>query len=123
LDYGLDRPSPRPDSWSGPDPADSAAPEAAPAQPGWPAQFGGGLSHLGCVVGLLGQKVDFTPAAPVAEAENPACGIARPVRVAAFDAVTILGEPALMQCETALALALWLRGFVQPAAAELPGRP
>lgn len=55
--------------------------------------------------------------------EQRDCGIARPVRLAeALPGLALDGAPP-MRCETARALAWWLRDHVLPAASRLPGAP
>jgi hypothetical protein len=51
------------------------------------------------------------------------CGIALPVRLSQPVAGVDMADPALMRCETAVALGTWLRDFVQPAAATLDRGP
>lgn len=70
---------------------------------------------------LLGAQYSETP--PVADETQRDCGIARPILLQRpLPGIEINGG-ALMRCDTARHLAHWLRDFVRPAAAMLPGQP
>lgn len=69
-----------------------------------------------CLAALDALGVTYTRPGPITDT-TPGCGIPDPVQVAQIaPGVTVHGT-APMRCETALALAQWTRGFVQPAAA------
>lgn len=70
---------------------------------------------------LMGAR--YADAAPITDPEQRDCGIARPIRVTEILPGVALEGGAEMRCDTARALAFWTRGFVQPAAARLPGAP
>ncbi|MFT4012856.1 MAG: extensin family protein [Paracoccus sp. (in: a-proteobacteria)] len=68
---------------------------------------------------LLGARYREEP--PITDPDQRDCGIARPIRLdAPLPGIEIAGG-AVMRCETAWHLAHWLRDFVLPAAALLPG--
>ena len=143
------RPEPRPDSPASPaqptpeQPAadDTApAPEAAAAPPDadiLPAQEPpppdalplhqtlreSDFDHAACRLGLRLLGVEATEAAPVADPDNRDCGIDRPVEVHALQPGLALDTPAVMRCDTARSLALWMREAVIPAARRLNGSP
>ena len=73
----------------------------------------GALNELGAV---------YTLADPQAE-EDRDCGIANPVRLSEPVPGVAIDSPALMRCETAVALGTWMRDFVTPAAATLKRGP
>lgn len=143
------RPEPRPDSPPAPaqqppeqpaanDPA--LAPEATPAPPEAdtdPAQEPpppdalplhqtlreNDFDHAACRLGLRLLGVEAAEAAPVADPDNRDCGIDRPVEVRALQPGLALDTPAVMRCDTARSLALWMREAVIPAARRLEGSP
>ncbi|MBC9246419.1 extensin family protein [Paracoccus sp. 11-3] len=57
------------------------------------------------------------------DADNPECGIARPIRVDRILPDLTLEGGALMRCDTARALGLWAHQFLRPASAALPDAP
>ena len=60
---------------------------------------------------------------PITDPEQRDCGIDRPILLRApLPGIQIPGG-APMRCDTARHLAHWLRDFVRPAAAMLPGQP
>lgn len=68
---------------------------------------------------------DFGAAFEMAEpvvADDPQCGIERPVTVTAVADGIALTPPATLRCETALAMAKWVADFVIPASRHLPER-
>lgn len=69
-----------------------------------------------CLAALEALGVTFTRPGPIT-GEAPGCGIPDPVQVDQIAPGIALHGTAPMRCETALALAQWTRGFVQPAAA------
>lgn len=101
-------------------PAD-AVPDRAP--PAWKALAEGDLSYRFCLLNLDMLGVGYRPAAPVTSPEDPDCGIARPVQVDRLQPGVAIAGGAVMRCDTARRLALWLRAEAQPAAALLPGAP
>lgn len=143
------RPEPRPDSPPAPaqqppeqpaanDPA--LAPEATPAPPEAdtdPAQEPpppdalplhqtlreSDFDHAACRLGLRLLGVEAAEAAPIADPDNRDCGIDRPVEVRALQPGLALDAPAVMRCDTARSLALWMREAVIPAARRLEGSP
>ena len=109
-----------------PDPAQGQAASAAvePAGPAaWQSLAEGALPYHFCLMTLTVLGVSYREAAPVTSPEDADCGIARPVQIDSLQpGVTIVGG-AMMRCDTARRLALWLRAEAQPAAALLPGAP
>ncbi|WP_241963331.1 extensin family protein [Paracoccus suum] len=80
------------------------------------------FAYSACQLALAGLGTVYTEAPPVT-GEQRDCGIDRPLQVTEIlPGVTLEGGP-LMRCDTARALAWWMRDFVQPAARRLPGAP
>lgn len=73
----------------------------------------GALNELGAV---------YKVADPQTEDDRD-CGIANAVRLSQPVPGVAIDAPALMRCETAVALGSWMRDFVQPAAATLKRGP
>ncbi|SDE93400.1 extensin family protein [Limimaricola pyoseonensis] len=65
-------------------------------------------------LGAVWEEVD-----PVTDPEVADCGIDHPLRLSAVRPGVALSPPAPMRCETALALARWSAGFIEPAAERL----
>ncbi|MDO5621226.1 MAG: extensin family protein [Paracoccus sp. (in: a-proteobacteria)] len=103
-----------------PAPAD---PEPAPQAPDpTPPQISD-FDHAACLLALRLSGAEWQEVAPVRDADNPGCHIARPIRLDfAAPGIEIVGG-AVMRCDTALALNRWTRETVQPAARHLPGAP
>lgn len=70
---------------------------------------------------LLGATV--TEVAPVTDAQQRDCGIARPVRVDRILPGVAVESDAVLRCDTARALARWMDRVVLPAAGHLAGAP
>ena len=81
------------------------------------------FDHAACRLGLRLLGVEAAKAAPVADPDNRDCGIDRPVEVRALQPGLALDTPAVMRCDTARSLALWMREAVIPAARRLDGSP
>ncbi|WP_234952104.1 extensin-like domain-containing protein [Paracoccus solventivorans] len=81
------------------------------------------FDHAACRLGLRLLGVEAAKAAPVADPDNRDCGIDRPVEVRALQPGLALDIPAVMRCDTARSLALWMREAVIPAARRLEGSP
>lgn len=78
--------------------------------------------YSACLLDLSLMGADYSEVAPITEADAPDCGIARPILLRApLPGIEIPGG-AQMRCETAWHLAHWLRDFVLPASALLPGQ-
>lgn len=73
----------------------------------------GALNELGAVYKLADPQTE----------DDRDCGIANAVRVSQPVPGVSIDAPALMRCETAVALGSWMRDFVQPAAATLKRGP
>ncbi|MBB1490796.1 extensin family protein [Paracoccus sp. MC1854] len=81
------------------------------------------FDHAACRLGLVMLGVDHAEVPPLTDPDQRDCGIARPVELRAIQpGITVEGSPVL-RCDTARALALWLREMVVPAASRLPGSP
>lgn len=125
-------PNPERDRQSGPSPADPAAaetdpPETEPAGPPGPPIHAtlreSDFDYSACLLALTLLGADYSEEAPVTDPEQRDCGIDRPILLRApLPGIEIPGG-ALMRCDTARHLAHWLRDFVRPAAALLPGQP
>ena len=98
-------------------------PAAEPAPPAWQSMAEGALPYHICLLNLTLLGVGYREAAPVTAPEDADCGIARPVRVDSLQPGVGIAGGAVMRCDTARRLALWLRAEAQPAAAQLPGAP
>ncbi|WP_374637224.1 extensin family protein [Paracoccus sp. (in: a-proteobacteria)] len=76
-----------------------------------------------CRLELTRLGADFSTPPPLTDPAHRDCGIARPILLRQpLPGIEISGG-ALMRCDTARHLAHWLRDFVRPAAAMLPGQP
>jgi len=81
------------------------------------------FSYSACLLELTLLGSDYEERAPVSDEANRDCGIDRPIMLQSpLPGVAIEGG-ALMRCDTARHLAHWLRDFVRPASALLPGQP
>lgn len=81
------------------------------------------FSYSSCLLELTLLGADYAKLPPLTDPDHPDCGIDRPIRLQApLPGVEIAGG-AVMRCDTARHLAHWLRDFVRPAAALLPGQP
>lgn len=99
------------------------APNAATEQPLHSTLQETDFDYSACLFALyrLGATYEELPA--ITEAENKDCGIDRPVQISQIlPGLTLAGSP-VMRCDTARHLALWLRDYVRPSAAMLPGAP
>ena len=116
------RPAPRP-----------AAPTVAPTDPGPDAAppsetirdtlRESDFDDAACRLELTLLGADFSTQPPLIDPTHRDCGIARPILLRQpLPGIEIPGG-ALMRCDTARHLAHWLRDFVRPAAAMLPGQP
>lgn len=94
-----------------------------PMPPAWWMLRESDADYAACRLALsvLGTVYDEQP--PLADADNPECGIARPIRVDRILPDLTLQGGAVMRCDTARALGFWARDFLRPAAATLPGAP
>ena len=105
-------------------PSDDAAADPVPAAvPLYQSLRESSFDHAVCRLGLRILGVEATDAPPVTDPDNRDCGIARPVEVHSIQPGLRLENPAVMRCETARQLALWMRGTVIPAARWLDGSP
>ncbi|MBA4492236.1 extensin family protein [Paracoccus sp. S1E-3] len=121
--------NPAPPSSGGTDAA-PAPPPTAPATdpvpagpPAWQALAEGALPYRFCLMNLNMLGVGYREVAPMTSPEDADCGIARPIQVDSLQPGVTIAGGALMRCDTARRLALWLRAEAQPAAALLPGAP
>lgn len=109
-----------------PDTAPPPAPPAEtapPAPPAWQALRESDFDHAACRLGLFALGAKWQAAAPVSDPQDRDCGIARPIRLMQVVPGVDIPGGALMRCDLALALGLWTRDFVQPAAQHLAGSP
>ncbi|WBU53446.1 extensin family protein [Paracoccus sp. SCSIO 75233] len=100
-----------------------AVPEVEPEEPAWAALAEDGFGFRSCLLELDLLKVGYEALQPIRSADDPDCGIARPVRISTIQPDVEIVGGAEMRCETAHMLALWVRDELQPAARRLPGRP
>jgi len=81
------------------------------------------FDHSACLLELTLLGADYAPQAPLTDPDQPDCRIDRPILLhAPLPGIEIPGG-APMRCDTARQLAHWLRDFVRPASARLPGQP
>lgn len=110
------------------DPADTPAPaEAAPVKPAGPPLHASlredDFTYSACLLDLTLMGASYEERPAVTDSADPDCGIDRPIQLTSpLPGVEIDGG-ALMRCDTARHLARWLRDFVRPSAALLPGQP
>ena len=124
------RPPARPDTEASPsvaDPVSPPPPAVIPPKPAgppaWQTTAEGALSYRFCLMNLTMLGVGYHEVAPVTSPEDADCGIARPVQIDSLQPGVTIAGGAMMRCDTARRLALWLRAEAQPAAALLPGAP
>lgn len=126
------RPPARPDAAPQTGPAELATPQPQTAPepppepagpPAWQSLNEGALTYRFCLMTLTMLGVGYHEAAPVTSPEDADCGIARPVQIDSLQPGVTIAGGAMMRCDTARRLALWLRAEAQPAAALLPGAP
>ena len=118
-----DRPPERPEDSapaSAPDPVEAFGP---PPPPAWWTLQETDDDFASCTKTLSGLGVVFTRPPPITDPADRDCGIARPIRVDRILPDLVLEGGAVMRCDTAHMLGLWLRDFARPAAARLPGGP
>ena len=106
--------SPPPPTASNPKPA---------GPPAWQTMAEGALPYRFCLMNLTILGVGYREVAPVTSPEDADCGIARPVQIDSLQPGVTIAGGAMMRCDTARRLALWLRAEAQPAVALLPGAP
>lgn len=75
-----------------------------------------------CTATLKRQGVVFDPLPPVDDADDPACGIALPLKVQEIRPGIALNPDTVLSCEATLALSRWIERVVLPAAEVLPER-
>lgn len=81
------------------------------------------FAYSACLLDLAILGAQFSQDAPVRDPQQRDCGIDRPITLhAPLPGIEIPGG-AVMRCQTAWHLAHWLRDFVRPATALLPGQP
>ncbi|RNF35182.1 extensin-like domain-containing protein [Paracoccus methylarcula] len=121
-----DAPTPPGKPDEAPEPAEPRAPaqpveEAGP--PAWKDLRENDREYAACrlALSLLGSV--YEEIQPVTDADDPDCGIARPLRVTEILPGLELEGGAEMRCDTARALGFWARDFLRPAAATLPDSP
>ncbi|MBM1814463.1 extensin family protein [Pseudosulfitobacter pseudonitzschiae] len=101
---------------------DSATPPEPLAPPVWQTLQETDDAFVACLGALNELGAVYKVADPQTE-EDRDCGIANPVRLSEPVPGVQIDSPALMRCETAVALGTWLRDFVKPAAATLKRGP
>lgn len=94
-----------------------------PMPPAWWVLRESDTDHAACRLALSLLGTVYEELLPLADADNPDCGIARPIRVERILPDLTLQGGAVMRCDTARALGFWARDFLRPAAATLPGAP
>ncbi|ABL70199.1 extensin family protein [Paracoccus denitrificans] len=136
-----ERPAPRPENEAAPpegdakptpEPGSPAEPPEDPAEPEAPAPTGlpvhttlreSDFDYSACLLELTLLGADYSEAPPILDPDQRDCGIDRPILLRQpLPGIEIPGG-APMRCDLARHLAHWLRDFVRPAAALLPGQP
>lgn len=119
----LAQPGPRPEARPGPPPAPPAGAAGTLGPPMRATLRESHFEHYTCLLDLALIGADYARPPPLADPLQRDCGIDRPILLhAPLPGIEIPGG-ALMRCDTARHLAHWLRDFVRPAAAMLPGSP
>lgn len=78
--------------------------------------------YAACLDDLRGFGMSFRETPPIAEEDDPDCGIRRPIEVDRIVPGVDMQPEAVMRCETARALARWVSTFVLPASLRLEDR-
>lgn len=94
-----------------------------PMPPRYQALREGDDEYAACLLALSMLGTDYQPRPAISDDQNRDCGIARPLHVSRIVPGVELEGGAVMRCGTARALGFWIRDFVRPAAAALPGAP
>ncbi|WP_258869720.1 extensin-like domain-containing protein [Paracoccus thiocyanatus] len=104
-------------------PPDTSQPAGPPAPPVHALLREDDFDHSACLLELTLLGADYDEPPPVSDPHERDCGVDRPVLLRKpLPGIEIPGG-ALMRCDMARHLAHWLRDFVRPAAALLPGQP
>lgn len=75
-----------------------------------------------CLMDLRAMGAEFEEQ-PAIAGEEPGCGIEHPLKIKKVSQSITISDGAIMRCKTALALAKWSTGMVQPALdVAMPGR-
>lgn len=81
------------------------------------------FDNAACRLALFSLGAEYREIPPLADENQRDCGIARPVEVTQIlPGIALEGGPR-MRCDTARALARWMREIVVPAASHLSGAP
>lgn len=104
-------------------PEPRAAAPSASAQPQAEYPQGSPDDDRICRLALSLLGASFRRGPPIRDPGNPDCGIADPVTVSRILPDVALPQQPTLRCDTALALALWTRDFLIPAAEILPSAP
>ncbi|GAA4223077.1 hypothetical protein GGQ68_000882 [Sagittula marina] len=75
-----------------------------------------------CLAALDRMGVTYTEVDPIIPDDDADCGILRPLEVTEIAPGVAVTPPAVIRCETAEAMALWVHDFVLPAAERLEER-
>lgn len=89
-----------------------------PAEPSVPVEDD--FAYSACLLTLYSFRADFKELPSIHDADQPGCGIERPVQISAILPGLEIAGGAVMRCETARQLALWSRDHLKPAARLLP---
>lgn len=100
-----------------------AAPEKPAGPPAWQALREDEFSYQSCLLGLSMLGVSYKQLAPITSPEDRDCGIARPLEVSEIQPGVSIAGGAVMRCDTARRLALWLRNDANPAVRLMPAAP
>lgn len=117
-------PAPAPDESGPPDDPEGGAPQPIPpGPPAWQALAENEFAYRSCLLNLWMLGVDYAPLKPITSAEDADCGIARPLNITQIQPGISIEGGAIMRCDTARRLALWVRDGATPAVRHLPGAP
>jgi hypothetical protein len=75
-----------------------------------------------CLAALNRAGATYTRVDPIGVDDETGCGVANPLELTAVATGVTLTPASAMRCDTALALATWVRTFVQPAATLMGDR-
>ncbi|SMO69352.1 extensin family protein [Paracoccus laeviglucosivorans] len=112
-----------PDQPAAPAPQDATQPEASVGPPVHETLREDDFTYSACLLGLSQLGAVYTQEAAITDPDQRDCGIDRPIMLQEPLPGIAINGGAMMRCETAWHLAHWLRDFVRPASAMLPGQP
>lgn len=123
-DAKIESAAPGPDSTDGGSVSSEVTAPVVPAPPpAWLGLAENDFSHQSCLLGLSMLGVSYAPLDPITSPEDPDCGIAQPLNIAEIQPGISIAGDAIMRCDTARSLALWVRNDATASVRHLPGAP